>query len=270
VKHGANVRSAAAELGVPTSDLRKLTLVNQALINAALEAEELRLDRAEAAVDEALKSDDSRRKDAAAFFVLRNMARSKRRGWIRLRLLLSTSTFRPTRPLTTLSDGGPPTIPIRRLMRRGGWPSSTSLASDLRRDQRADPFDDPPFELVFRAVAVGAHLKEPGLVASQVSHFRGRQVRSAPTQQARWHFGGGALRHGCPWFEEKAQRLVKPKLFVESECVHGHNFRSLIKAEIPWRATRSAWYPRLAITRNTNTEPGSWSDHDLGFLRRRV
>ena len=82
VKHGANVRNAAAELGVPTSDLRQLTLVNQALINAAYEAEELRLDRAEAAVDEALKSDDSRRKDAAAFFVLRNMARSKRRGWI--------------------------------------------------------------------------------------------------------------------------------------------------------------------------------------------
>jgi hypothetical protein len=28
VKHGANVRSAAAELGVPTSDLGQLTLVN--------------------------------------------------------------------------------------------------------------------------------------------------------------------------------------------------------------------------------------------------
>jgi ribosomal protein S7 len=82
VKHGANVRNAAAELGVPTSDLRQLTLVNQALINAAYEAEELRLDRAEAAVDEALKSDDSRRKDAAAYFILRNSSRAKRRGWI--------------------------------------------------------------------------------------------------------------------------------------------------------------------------------------------
>jgi hypothetical protein len=82
VKHGANVRSAAAELGVPTSDLRQLTLVNQALINAAYEAEELRLDRAEAVVDEALKSDDSRRKDAAAYFILRNSSRAKRRGWI--------------------------------------------------------------------------------------------------------------------------------------------------------------------------------------------
>jgi hypothetical protein len=82
VKHGANVRSAASELGVPTSDLRQLTLVNQALINAAYEAEELRLDRAEAAVDEALRSDDSRRKDAAAYFILRNSSRVKRRGWI--------------------------------------------------------------------------------------------------------------------------------------------------------------------------------------------
>jgi hypothetical protein len=82
VKHGANVRNAAAELGVPTRDLRQLTLVNQALINAAYEAEELRLDRAEAAVEEALKSDDSRRKDAAAYFILRNSSRAKRRGWI--------------------------------------------------------------------------------------------------------------------------------------------------------------------------------------------
>jgi hypothetical protein len=82
VKHGANVRNAAGELGVPTSDLRQLTLVNQALINAVYEAEELRLDRAESAVDEALRSDDSRRKDAAAYFILRNSSRAKRRGWI--------------------------------------------------------------------------------------------------------------------------------------------------------------------------------------------
>ena len=82
VKHGANVRAASLELGVPTHDLRRLTLVNQALIDAAYEAEELRLDRAEAVVDEALQSDDSRRRDAAAYFVLRNSAKSKKRGWI--------------------------------------------------------------------------------------------------------------------------------------------------------------------------------------------
>ena len=82
VKHGANVRNAAIELRVPVSDLRKLALANQELLDAAYEAEENRLDRAEAVVDEALQSDDSRRKDAAAFFVLRNMAKSKRRGWL--------------------------------------------------------------------------------------------------------------------------------------------------------------------------------------------
>jgi hypothetical protein len=82
VKHGANVRAAPLELGVPIPDLRQLTLVNQALINAAFEAEERRLDKAESIVDEALASDDSRRRDAAAYFVLRNSAKSKRRGWI--------------------------------------------------------------------------------------------------------------------------------------------------------------------------------------------
>jgi hypothetical protein len=35
VRHGANVRSAAEALGVPAHDLRRLTLVNQALIEAA-------------------------------------------------------------------------------------------------------------------------------------------------------------------------------------------------------------------------------------------
>jgi hypothetical protein len=71
-----------SKLGVPTTDLRKLALVNQDLLNAAYEAEEIGLDRAEAVIDEALQSEDSRRRDAAATFILRNMARSKRRGWI--------------------------------------------------------------------------------------------------------------------------------------------------------------------------------------------
>jgi hypothetical protein len=104
VKHGANVRSAASELGVPTSDLRQLTLVNQTLINAAYEAEELRLDRAEAVVDEALRSDDSRRKDAAAYFILRNSSRGRKRGWITssssVDLNFSASANNQSRPLT--------------------------------------------------------------------------------------------------------------------------------------------------------------------------
>ena len=82
VKHAANVKNAAAELRVPASDLRQLTMVNQALIRAALEAEELRLDEAEANVLEALRSDDSRRRDAASYFIIKNSVRSKRRGWI--------------------------------------------------------------------------------------------------------------------------------------------------------------------------------------------
>jgi hypothetical protein len=103
VKHGANVRAAAMELSVPAGDLRQLTLVNQALINAAYEAEELRLDRAEAAVDEALQSDDSRRKDAAAYFILRNSHRARKRGWITTSTSaaeLSVTANAPARTLT--------------------------------------------------------------------------------------------------------------------------------------------------------------------------
>jgi hypothetical protein len=81
VKHGANVRSAAAELGGPTSDLRRLTLVNQALINAAYEAEELRLDRRRPRSTRR-SAVTSRRRDAAAYFILRNSSRAKRRGWV--------------------------------------------------------------------------------------------------------------------------------------------------------------------------------------------
>ena len=44
--------------------------------------EEFRIDRAEQNIHEALNSEDSRRRDAASFFVLRNSARAKRRGWL--------------------------------------------------------------------------------------------------------------------------------------------------------------------------------------------
>ena len=39
-------------------------------------------DLAEKNIYEALRSDDSRRRDAASFFVVRNSARARRRGWI--------------------------------------------------------------------------------------------------------------------------------------------------------------------------------------------
>jgi hypothetical protein len=81
-RHHCNVFEAALDLGVPSADLRRLIWANPALQDAAFEQIERRLDRAEANVHEALHSEDSRRRDAASFFVLRNTARARRRGWV--------------------------------------------------------------------------------------------------------------------------------------------------------------------------------------------
>jgi hypothetical protein len=81
-RHAINVSDAAAELGVASADLRRLLYARPQLTDAAVELEERRLDKAEANILEALHSDDSRRRDAASFFVVRNTARAKRRGWI--------------------------------------------------------------------------------------------------------------------------------------------------------------------------------------------
>jgi hypothetical protein len=81
-RHGVNVSDAAAELGVASGDLRRLLWANPKLLDAAVEMEERRLDLAERNIFEALRSDDSRRRDAASFFVIRNTAKAKRRGWI--------------------------------------------------------------------------------------------------------------------------------------------------------------------------------------------
>src|SRR5580693_7699456 len=81
-RHGVNVSEAAAELGVGSADLRRLLWARPQLTDAAVELEERRLDKAEANILEDLHSDDSRRRDAASFFTLRNSARAKRRGWI--------------------------------------------------------------------------------------------------------------------------------------------------------------------------------------------
>jgi hypothetical protein len=81
-RHACNVTDAARDLGVPASDLRRLLWANPKLRDEAFEVVEARLDTAEKNIAEALKSEDSRRKDAASFFVLRNTARAKRRGWI--------------------------------------------------------------------------------------------------------------------------------------------------------------------------------------------
>jgi hypothetical protein len=81
-RHGCNVTDAAADLGVPPSDLRRLLWANPKLQDEAFEVVESRIDKAEKNIAEALNSDDSRRRDAASFFVLRNSARAKSRGWI--------------------------------------------------------------------------------------------------------------------------------------------------------------------------------------------
>ena len=81
-RHACNVTEAARDLGVPASDLRRLLWANPRLQDEAFEVVEARLDTAEKNIAEALKSEDSRRRDAASFFVLRNSARAKRRGWI--------------------------------------------------------------------------------------------------------------------------------------------------------------------------------------------
>ena len=81
-RHAGNVTDAAADLRVPPSDLRRLLWANSSLQDQAFETVEARLDRAEKNIHEALASEDSRRRDAASFFVLRNTARAKRRGWI--------------------------------------------------------------------------------------------------------------------------------------------------------------------------------------------
>jgi hypothetical protein len=78
----ANVYSAASALGVPAADLRRLTRAHPQLIDIAIEAVEQRLDIAERNLDEALHSDDSRRRDAASYFIIKNTVRSKQRGWI--------------------------------------------------------------------------------------------------------------------------------------------------------------------------------------------
>ena len=79
---GCNVTDAAADLGVPAGDLRRLLWAKPALQEAAFEVVEARIDKAEKNIAEALGSEDSRRRDAASFFVVRNSVRAKRRGWI--------------------------------------------------------------------------------------------------------------------------------------------------------------------------------------------
>jgi hypothetical protein len=81
-RHAINISDAAGELGVASADLRRLLWANPKLTDAAVEIEERRLDLAEKNIYEALRSDDSRRRDAASMFTIRNSHRARRRGWI--------------------------------------------------------------------------------------------------------------------------------------------------------------------------------------------
>jgi hypothetical protein len=99
-RHGVNVSDAAGELGVASADLRRLLWANPKLTDAAVGIEERRLDLAEKNIYEALRSEDSRRRDAASMFTIRNSHRARKRGWITTstsvaELSISTSTTGP-------------------------------------------------------------------------------------------------------------------------------------------------------------------------------
>jgi hypothetical protein len=81
-RHGVNVSDAADELGVASADLRRFLCAKPHLTDMAVELEERRLDLAEKNIYEALRSDDSRRRDAASMFTIRNSHRARKRGWI--------------------------------------------------------------------------------------------------------------------------------------------------------------------------------------------
>jgi hypothetical protein len=98
-RHGINVSDAASEMGVASADLRRLLCAKPHLTDMAVELEERRLDLAEKNIYEALRSDDSRRRDAASFFVIRNSHRARKRGWI------TTSTSAAELSISTSATG---------------------------------------------------------------------------------------------------------------------------------------------------------------------
>jgi hypothetical protein len=84
VKHHANVRAAAAELGVSSHDLRRLTWSDPRLIEAALEEAQLLVDRAEENVRRAVHDDaHPDRALQASIYVLSHHRAARERGWSR-------------------------------------------------------------------------------------------------------------------------------------------------------------------------------------------
>jgi hypothetical protein len=81
IRAGGNVSAAATALGVPTPDLRRLVYARPELLDAALEAEALVLDEAEALLREAMRVGDLRLRIRAAGLFLRATAPGRRRGF---------------------------------------------------------------------------------------------------------------------------------------------------------------------------------------------
>jgi len=102
-RHGVNVSEAADELGVASADLRRLLWARPHLTDAAVEIEERRLDLAEKNIYEALRSDDSRRRDAASMFTIRNSHRARRRGWITTSTSAAELSVTATAPARTFT-----------------------------------------------------------------------------------------------------------------------------------------------------------------------
>ena len=80
-RHECNVSNAAADLGVSSSDLRRLMWATPTLQDQAFEVVEARLDQAEANIAEALRCNDPRMRMAASMFMLRNTQRAAKRGY---------------------------------------------------------------------------------------------------------------------------------------------------------------------------------------------
>jgi hypothetical protein len=102
-RYAINVSDAAGELGVASADLRRLLWANPKLTDAAVEIEERRLDLAERNIYEALRSNDSRRRDGASFFVIRNSHRARKRGWITTSTSASELSVTANAPARTLT-----------------------------------------------------------------------------------------------------------------------------------------------------------------------
>jgi hypothetical protein len=81
IRASGNVSTTAKALKVPVRDLRLLTYAVPELIDAALEAEEMAIEEAQALLFKALRGGDMRRRIRAAGLFLRATAQGRRRGF---------------------------------------------------------------------------------------------------------------------------------------------------------------------------------------------